>query len=369
LDCNGTGVIAKPSRSSLRDCLFNDCHIWILISEVTIVKCGRKRSLANLRLGPGEGTDLAVLADKVNWFCLGDCLIDLCGKATRAMIPGKVLVPIYEVYIPGSEPSFFRKCAEDTKTCTGGSILNFGHLFPFPQTDAPRWPKCLAWSYPIGDQFKSGANGNHWDLPISGGRLLLGTNETAYWLDGWGFNQYMNILSDAASQDKALQSWWFGSKLWRILRKRRWSSAGCGSANDAGPATDFNLSKGRFNCLSMLGGIVGDESSDLLPWKNITTPGLFQASIALGLYVFYESGLGQKPWMVLGITGYSHRIGQWIYRWCTISKLELQSNVNKQGRCLHRWCSEWIWVRRILRSNRFSTLKWLMLRQPKWLGQ
>jgi len=101
--------------------------------------------------------------------------------------------------------------------------------------------------------------------------------------------------------------------------------------------------------------------------KKYTDAGLSSTN-RLGIICFLiwirsmVQNLGMRFWYYWLFTT---RIGQWIYRWCTISKWITKVTVKQAGRCLHGWCSELKFEsdRSCRSKSLLSTLKWLMLRQ------
>jgi hypothetical protein len=105
--------------------------------------------------------------------------------------------------------------------------------------------------------------------------MMLGTNETRYgWMDE-GFNQYMNILSDADGKGKPYNLDGIGQSYGRMSGNEN-EAPMMWSANDAGSGYGFQTYQKAPLMLSMLGGIVGDEAvinamkkyTDTWAWKH-----------------------------------------------------------------------------------------------------
>ena len=112
--------------------------------------------------------------------------------ATRATIPTKGPVPIHMVFLPG-RANLFRDAGQISRH----ALEFYSKLwapYPFPQLTLQDGPSA-GMEYPMVINSNSGAAdheaGHQW-WP-----MMVGNNETWYgWMDE-GFNQYMNILSDA----------------------------------------------------------------------------------------------------------------------------------------------------------------------------
>jgi aminopeptidase N len=176
-------------------------------------------------------------------------------QATRATIPTKGTVPINMLFLPGSAPRYAR----------AGEIARHAlefyskQWFPyqFPQLTLQDGPSA-GMEYPMVINSNQGAadheTGHQW-WP-----MVVSNNETWYgWMDE-GFNQYMNILSDADAAKRA------------PVLDGRGQSYGNTSGNEAEPPMMWNANYAgpqfygfqTYNktplMLSALGGVVGDSA-------------------------------------------------------------------------------------------------------------
>jgi hypothetical protein len=176
-------------------------------------------------------------------------------QATRATIPGKGPVPIHRVFLPGRAPLY-----RDAGQITRHALEFYSRLwFPyqFPQLTLQDGPSA-GMEYPMVINSNRGAADHEaahqwWPMVVS-------NNETWYgWMDE-GFNQYMNILSDAdverepPSLDGLGQS--YGARSGNETEPpMMWN------ANYAGPQSYGFVTYSKTPLmLSMLGGIVGDTA-------------------------------------------------------------------------------------------------------------
>lgn len=173
--------------------------------------------------------------------------------ATRATIPGRGVVPVHLLYLPGD--SAFRR---------GGAILRHALEFysklwmpyDFPQLTMADGPE-LGMEYPMFIMSGLGAAdheaGHQW-WPMS-----VGVNETWYgWMDE-GFNQYMNILSDADRRGQAPQLDGQGQPYGRISGREDESPMMWPANYQAGLYGFTTYSKAPM-MLSMLGAVAGDSA-------------------------------------------------------------------------------------------------------------
>jgi len=142
-----TGVCKHPAEVLSRPANSTTCHHLILIRKWTIVKCGRKRSRQSTFAW--WDTDLAVFADKSQWFAWATS-VSIVVESTRAMIPGKGLFQSWS-FIPRAS-QFFRKWRWRTQK---HALEFYSELLApyFSPTDASKMAQVLAWSIRC-DQFK-----------------------------------------------------------------------------------------------------------------------------------------------------------------------------------------------------------------------
>jgi hypothetical protein len=128
--------------------------------------------------------------------------------------------------------------------------------YPFPQMTLQDGPS-NGMEYPMVINSNAGPadheTGHQW-WP-----MVVGTNETRYgWMDE-GFNQYMNVLSDADFAGRKGSFNGAGQSYGRTSGEENEATM-MWSANDAGSMYSFQTYQKTPLMLSMLGGIVGDEA-------------------------------------------------------------------------------------------------------------
>ncbi|MFN8716774.1 MAG: M1 family metallopeptidase [Gemmatimonadaceae bacterium] len=213
-------------------------------------------------VGPGQATASSP-SGRLVWRFHADTVNDFAWAtakkyvwtATRATIPGKGAVPVHMVYLPG-RANLFAKAGEVTRH----ALEFYSRLwFPyqFPQLTLQDGPSA-GMEYPMVINSNVGAAdheaGHQW-WP-----MVVGNNETWYgWMDE-GFNQYMNILSDADAERKPPVLDGLGQSYGRLSGTES-EPPMMWNANYAGPASyGFTTYSKTPLMLSMLGGIVGDSA-------------------------------------------------------------------------------------------------------------
>src|SRR5688500_118740 len=248
---SGTGVLQNPNdvltaraRERLAKALGSD--------SVTVI-------VGADEVGPGAAT---ASGDWLTWHLVADQVNDFAWAtakkfvwtATRATIPGKGPVPIHMVFLPGRANLF-----HDAGWITRHALEFYSKLYapyPFPQLTLQDGPSS-GMEYPMVINSNRGA-ADH-EAAHQWWPMMVGNNETWYgWMDE-GFNQYMNILSEADSigrppvLDKLGQS--YGE-----ISGDEWEPPMMWNANWAGPRYGFQTYSKTPLMLSMLGGIVGDSA-------------------------------------------------------------------------------------------------------------
>ena len=257
---SGTGVLQNPdevltpnARERIKGVLSSD--------DIT-------RIVGPDEVGPGQATQRgAPIAgedgDRLVWHFVADTVNDFAWATaknymwdmTRAMIPGKGPVPINMVYLPSRAQLYVR---------AGGiarHALEFysKQWFPyqFPQLTLQDGPSA-GMEYPMVINSNQGAadheTGHQW-WPMT-----VSNNETWYgWMDE-GFNQYMNILSDADAARQAPEYNGLGQSYGRTSGNEA-EAPMMWNANYDGPGFyGFTTYSKTPLMLSMLGGIVGDSA-------------------------------------------------------------------------------------------------------------
>ncbi|MBK6495147.1 MAG: M1 family metallopeptidase [Gemmatimonadetes bacterium] len=248
---SGTGVLQNPEQvltSTARARLAKVLDSDSIITVVGVDEVGPGRSTA-----AGDRLTWRFVADTVNDFAWATAK-QFVWKATRATIPNRGKVPIHMVYLPGNANLFARAGEISRHALEFYSKLWVPYEFPqFTLQDGPS----AGMEYPMVINSNQGAadheTGHQW-WP-----MLVGNNETQYgWMDE-GFNQYMNILSnaDAAGRPPVLDGQ--GQNYGRISGDER-EAPMMWSANNAGPMYSFQTYSKTPLMLSMLGGVVGDSA-------------------------------------------------------------------------------------------------------------
>ena len=249
---SGTGVLQNPDEVLTPTARARLSHVLESDSVVTIV--GPDES------GPGQAT---AAGDRLIWHFVADTVNDFAWatarhfvwQATRATIPGKGPVPIHMVFLPGHA----RLYADAGQIARHALEFYSKRWFPysFPQLTLQDGPSA-GMEYPMVINANRGAadheTGHQW-WPMT-----VSNNETWYgWMDE-GFNQYMNILSDAdATHQKPILDG-LGQSYGRISGNEA-EPPMMWNANYAGPQFyGFTTYAKTPLLLSMLGGIVGDSA-------------------------------------------------------------------------------------------------------------
>jgi hypothetical protein len=271
---SGTGVLQNPEEvltAAQRDRLSR-----VLATDSITMISGPNE------VGPGQAT---AAGDRLVWHMVADTVNDFAWAtakkfvwaATRATIPTKGPVPIHMVYLPGDSALYITRSAGPIARHALEFYSKLWFPYEFPQFTLQDGPSA-GMEYPMVINSNAGAADHEaghqwWPMTVS-------NNETWYgWMDE-GFNQYMNIPSDAdACALKVITG--RGCAPTPIIgaanplnfdgRGQRYgaSAASMGesespmmwNANYAGPTSyGFTTYSKTPLMLSMLGGIVGDSA-------------------------------------------------------------------------------------------------------------
>jgi hypothetical protein len=281
---SGTGVLQNPEEVMTATALERFAKILESDEETTIV--------AEEERGPGKATAAGekltwrFVADKVNDFAWATSA-DFIWKGTRANIPDKGYVPIYMVYEPERARLF-----ENAASITRHAIEFYSKLwapYPFPQLTLQDGPSA-GMEYPMVINSNQGA-ADH-EAAHQWWPMMVGTNETRYaWMDE-GFNQYMNILSDADAEGVAASLDGLGQAYGRISGSEDEAPL-MWSANNAGTGYSFQTYQKTPLMLSMLGGIVGDDAI-IQAMKKYTEAWTFKHPSPWDYMFFMNRELGQN---------------------------------------------------------------------------
>jgi hypothetical protein len=281
---SGTGVLQNPKEVLTPTAIQRLSTVLDSDEEVTIVGADEKG--AEKATAPGDKLTWHFLADKVNDFAwaASDSFV---WKATRATIPGKGAVPIHMVFLPERARYF-----ENAGKITRHALEFYSKLwvpYPFPQLTLQDGPSA-GMEYPMVINSNQGA-ADH-ETAHQWWPMVLGTNETRYgWMDE-GFNQYMNILSDADAAGKPYNLDGLGQSYGRISGSEDEAPL-MWSANDAGSGYGFQTYQKTPLMLSMLGGIVGDEAV-INAMKKYTAAWAYKHPSPWDYMFFMNNELGQN---------------------------------------------------------------------------
>ena len=246
---SGTGVLQNPeqvltptARERLAKVLASDDVITIVGAD---------------EVGPGKST---AAGDRLVWHFAADMVNDFAWatardfvwRATRATIPTKGPVPIHMVHLPERAKLF------DAAGPIARHALEFYSKlwipYSFPQLTLQDGPSA-GMEYPMVINSNAGA-ADH-EAAHQWWPMTVGNNETWYgWMDE-GFNQYMNILSDADASGRPANLNNLGQSYGRTSGNEA-EAPMMWNANWAGPMYGFQTYSKTPLMLSMLGGIVGD---------------------------------------------------------------------------------------------------------------
>ena len=252
---SGTGVLQNPEQ------------VLTAAARERLTKVTQSDAVTTIvgpdEIGAGQATAIGNANGRLVWRFHADTVNDFAWatakkyvwNATRATIPGKGAIPVHMLFLPG-RANLFAKAGEISRH----ALEFYSKLwFPyqFPQLTLQDGPSS-GMEYPMVINSNAGAadheTGHMW-WP-----MVVSNNETWYgWMDE-GFNQYMNILSDA---DAALQA-----PVLDGLGQSYGRTSGAEAeppmmwnANYAGPGYyGFTTYQKTPLMLSALGGIVGDSA-------------------------------------------------------------------------------------------------------------
>ncbi len=281
---SGTGVLQNPADVLTPTAIQRLGTVLQTDEEITIV--GADEHGAGKATRAGDRFTWRFLADTVNDFAwaASDSFV---WKATRAIIPGKGPIPIHMVFLP-ERARFFTNAGKVTRH----ALEFYSGLwapYPFPQLTLQDGPSA-GMEYPMVINSNQGA-ADH-ETAHQWWPMMLGTNETRYgWMDE-GFNQYMNILSDADNQQKPFNLDGLGQSYGRVSGSED-EAPMMWSANDAGGGYGFQTYSKAPLMLSMLGGMVGD-SAVIRAMKNYTAAWAFKHPSPWDYMFFMNHELGQN---------------------------------------------------------------------------
>ena len=248
---SGTGILQNPeqvltptARKRLKSVLKSD-------AETMIVKEDER--------GYGKSTSAGktlvwhYAAENVNDFAWATSN-EFVWRATRANIPQKGFVPIHMFYLP-ERADKFKNAGKKTRHAMEFYSKLLGP-YPFPQLTLQDGPSA-GMEYPMVINSNQGAADHetfHQWVP-----MMVGNNETRYaWMDE-GFNNYSNILSNAAAKGEKFNLNRRGQQ-YGSLSGNEWEAPMMWEANYAGQGYGYQAYGKTTPMLSMLGGMYGDET-------------------------------------------------------------------------------------------------------------
>jgi hypothetical protein len=248
-----TGVLQNPAQVLTTTARERLSHVLESDSTRSIVSAAER--------GPGKST-AAGANGRLVWRFVADTVGDFAWAtssqfvwdATRATIPGRGPVPVNVMYLPGHTQTY-----ADGPRVVRHALEFYSKLwmpYAFPQLTLVDGPE-LGMEYPMfimSAVFAADHEVGHEWWP-----MMVGVNETWYgWMDE-GFNQYMNILSDADLDKKPYTLDSLGMSYGSISGNElepplMWDG------NYAGPFYGFQAYGKAPLMLSSLGGVVGDSA-------------------------------------------------------------------------------------------------------------
>jgi len=246
-----TGVLQNPTEVLTPTARERLSHILESDSVRTIVSAAER--------GPGKST---AAGNRLVWHFVADTVGDVAWAtsnqfvwdATRATIPGRGPVPVNMLYLPGHTQQYAQGGPVVRHALEYYSKLWMPYVYPqLTMVDGPE----LAMEYPMFIMslvFAADHETGHQWWP-----MMVGVNETWYgWMDE-GFNQYMNILSEADYAHKPARLDSLGLSYGRISGNEL-EPALMWDENSAGPLYSFAAYGKAPLMLSSLGGVVGDTA-------------------------------------------------------------------------------------------------------------
>jgi hypothetical protein len=246
-----TGVLQNPTEVLTPTARERLSHVLESDSLRTIVSATER--------GPGKST---AAGNRLVWHFVADTVADVAWAtsnqfvwdATRATIPDRGAIPVNILYLPGHAKQYAEGGAVVRHALEYYSKLWMPYAFPqLTMVDGPE----LGMEYPMfimSAVFAADHETGHQWWP-----MMVGVNETWYGFMDEGFNQYMNILSDADYAQKPAQLDSLGQSYGRISGNEleaplMWDE------NYAGPLYSFAAYGKAPLMLSALGGVVGDTA-------------------------------------------------------------------------------------------------------------
>ncbi|HEX3867485.1 MAG TPA: M1 family peptidase, partial [Gemmatimonadaceae bacterium] len=245
------GVLRNPNEVLSQIARVRLSHVLESDSTITIV--GEDETGPGRATAPGARLVWHFVADTVNDFAWATAK-NFVWEATRATIPGRGPMPV----------NIYRQPGHAAQYAQAGPILRHALEFyskmlmpdPFPQHTMVDGPD-NGMEYPMLVMSNDGPADHETEHQWA--PMAVSTNETWYgWMDE-GFNQYMNILSDADTKHEPPNLNGRGQSYGRTSGDEHEGPL-MWDANYGGPSYSFQAYGKTPLMLSMLGGIVGDSA-------------------------------------------------------------------------------------------------------------
>src|SRR5688500_7483917 len=209
--------------------------------------------------GPGKATRSGnrlvwrFVADSVNDFAWATAK-DYVWDATSASIPGRGRVPIHILYLPGHATQYAAVGAIGRHALQFYSNLLMPYEFPqLTFVDGPEG----GMEYPM--FLMSGAGAADHEVAHQWWPMMVGVNETWYPFMDEGFDEYVNILSEAHANRVTPRLNGLGQSYGRVSGEEN-EAPQMWNANYGGRLYGFQAYQKAPMMLSSLGGIVGDSA-------------------------------------------------------------------------------------------------------------
>ena len=241
---NAAAVLTPTARERLSRVLESD-------SVRTIVSAAERG--AGRATAAGNRLVWRFVADTANDFAWATAR-DYVWDATRATIPGRGAVPIHMLYLPGHAAQFAPVARLGRHALEFYSSLLMPYSFPqLTFVDGPQ----SGMEYPM--FLMSGAGAADHEVAHQWWPMMVGVNETWYPFMDEGFDQYVNILSEAHEVGVAPRLDGLGQSYGRISGDELEAPL-MWNANYGGPRYGFQAYQKAPMMLSSLGGVVGDSA-------------------------------------------------------------------------------------------------------------
>jgi hypothetical protein len=209
--------------------------------------------------GPGRST---AAGERLTWRFVADSVNDFAWAtsdrfvwdATRATIPGRGAIPVHVLYMPGRAARF----------ATAGPVVRHALEFYSRLWMPYAWPVMTMVDGPEGGMeyptfIMSGVPAADHEVGHQWWPMMVGVNETWYGFMDEGFNEYMNVLSDAHREGRPAVLDGLGQSYAQVSGSEREAPL-MWNANYGGPLYGYQAYGKATPMLSMLGAVVGDSA-------------------------------------------------------------------------------------------------------------